>query len=150
LEVKSTGLDENGNWNNGFAGLGWREDFDKLKKIKEQAWGMQHRRAWVWLYQFENYQKKLEPVFGTCAEWSPRRPPLDYSKSFGKVHAGNVNLPRLLSEIQDASNGALLSVRPRVRAHEQSKAFSALILTATVDAGDRKRNIQDTEKNIFA
>jgi hypothetical protein len=132
LEVKSTGLDENGNWDNRFGGLRWREDFDKLKGITERVWNLHHIRAWVWLYQFENYREQVDEAFRTGTKWSPPKDPLDYLNTFGPVHAGKVNLPRVVSEIASASGSALMSVRPRVRAHDKNKVFSALILTAMV------------------
>jgi hypothetical protein len=129
LEVKSTGLDENGNWDNGFGNLGWREDFKKLTEIPEQA-GMQHFCAWVWLYQFENYRQQVDGAFGTDTEWTPPECPLSSSNRFGTSHSGHVNLPRVLSEIASASRRSLMSVRPRVRTGHRNKVFSALILTA--------------------
>ncbi len=98
LEVKSTGLDDYGNWDNGFGSLRWREDFDKLKGIEEQVWGANHTRAWVWLYQFENYRDKVDTTFGPSNKWSPPKQPLDYLGTFGRAHEGNVNLPRVLAE----------------------------------------------------
>jgi hypothetical protein len=132
LEVKSTGLDENGNWDNRFGSLRWGEDFDKLKGITTNAWNLHHIRAWVWLYQFENYREQVDGFFGTSTEWSIPRRPLEYSSVFGPIHAGNINLPRVLSEIASASGDSLMSVRPRVRAHDQNRVFSALILAAMV------------------
>jgi hypothetical protein len=132
LEVKSTGLDENGNWDNSFGNLGWREDFEKLKGITEQSWNMQHLRAWIWLYQFENYRQQVDEAFGTEPCWSPPVCPLSNLNHFGTPISGRVNLPRVLLEIAGASSSALMSVRPRVRVGRQHKVFSALILTAMV------------------
>jgi hypothetical protein len=134
LEVKSTGLDADGSWNNRFGSLEWRKDFGKLKGINEQVWSMRHVRAWIWLYQFENYRKQVDIAFGAVTEWSTPKCPSINATIFGAEHEGHANLPRVLSEIASASSSSLMSVRPRVRAHNQSKVFSALILTAMVSS----------------
>lgn len=135
LEVKSTGLDDDGNWDNRFSGLRWGEDFRKLGNINEPAWDMQHRRAWIWLYQFENYRKRVDAAFGTGTEWSSPDRPSVFGNAFGPAHTGRVNLSRVLSEIEGASTNTLMSIRPRVRTHAANKVFSALILTAMIAAG---------------
>ena len=135
IEVKSTGLDEYGNWGNRFSSLGWRADFRKLGGIDKQRWQVDHRLAWIWLYQFENYREVVDAAFGTATEWSPSRSPSATPGVFGPVKAGRVNLQRVLSEIEAASAGTLMSVRPRVRTHAPNKVFSALIVTAMVAIG---------------
>jgi hypothetical protein len=135
LEVKSTGLDDAGYWNNAFSGLRWREDFVKLGAIPQQAWQMEHSRAWVWLYQFENYQKKVA-AFGMATEWSRPSRPSGHPNAFGAVYAGKVTLQRVLSDIETASGGAvLMSVRPSVQNSLEENPYSAMIVTAMVPSG---------------
>ena len=144
IEVKSTGLNETGKWDNAFSTLRWRNDFGKLGGVKRrELWNFDHGRAWIWLYQFANYRKKVDRAFGTDNEWSSPKAPSATGDVFGPIGSQRMNLPRVLSEIEAASAGILMSVCPRVHTGgRRKKVFSAIIVTAMVSPARGRQTVR--------
>lgn len=132
IEVKSTGLDEYGNWKNALGKLGWEHDFEKLRGVNQNPWDNEHHRRWIWLYQFENYRKEVDDAFGCANAWTEPFVPSEIGHVFRRPSEGKVNLSRVISEIEEASDGILMSVCPRVDTYLVGKIFSAIIVTTVV------------------
>jgi len=135
IEVKSTGLTEDGRRENSFSTLRWKRDIQKLGELDNRLWGRgAHYGYWAWLYLFKTYSDNIHYRYGNGEKWTRRTSLSHMANTLGQKEGRAVTLPNLLREIAERCPNATCSCIPSLTGWYEGKKypFSALLVTAKV------------------